>query len=129
MFLRDWGTYKVASKWYIIQDQSRPLSTYAAAGIMTREMNIGFELRIVAESGKNPGSYLPAFPCYDVNHYLQRLLVCHWRPLIFSPPPRERLNPIFWLLLFIVSAFNHFSVRVFSTAYYLSTTHERQNAL
>lgn len=73
-----------------------------------------------------PGFYLSAFPCYDVNHYLQKLLVCHWHPLIFSPPPREMLNTILWLLLFIVSAFNHISVRHFSIVYYLSTIHERQ---
>lgn len=62
MFLRDWGTYKVASKWYITQDQSRPLSTYTAAGIMTREMNTGFELRNVAESGKTQGPICLPFP-------------------------------------------------------------------
>lgn len=120
------GAYKVASKWYIAQDQSRPLSPYTAAGIRTRVMNIDFWTQKCGRGWENPGFYLPAFPCYDVNHYLQKLLMCPWHPLIFSPPPREMLNTILWLLLFIVSAFNHISVRHFSTAYYLSTIHERQ---
>lgn len=56
------GTYKVASKWYIAQDQSRPLSPYTAAGIRTRVMNIGFGLRNVAEAGKTQGSICQPFP-------------------------------------------------------------------